>query len=169
MKNDSQQLRIDMANSGGVSANKLADNSDDLKIEKGKIIDTSSSANLFDSESAGDVLKMEGWAYEENNRIFVITEVDSDGEWVKVDKELKDDDSNGVTIYDTSEELAVSGITVDDAVVDALNFGGGSTSPVALTNARDYMDVTADDTVTSFYEASNGDALFVMWANLSEG
>jgi len=168
MKNTAEQLRIDIAVSAGVSGNKLADDSDDLKIEKSKIIDTSSSANLFGSESTGDVLKMEGWAYEENNRIFVITEVDSDGEWVKVDKEIKDDDSNGITIYDDYEALTVSGITVDDVVVDAVNFSGGATSPVALVG-RDYMDVTADDTVTSFYEATTGDALLLMWANLSEG
>ncbi len=177
MKNYSEQIRQDFAISVGNTESKLVDGSSDLKIKNAKITDTSSSADLFNSKSAGDVIKMTGWSYTENNRIFVITEVDSDGEWIKVNKELKDEsspESAGATIYEGdgagtgNEDLTVTGVTTDDVIVDAANYSGGATSPVAL-NGRDYMAITANDTVTSFYEATTGDALLIQWADLSEG
>ncbi len=175
MKNWSEQLRHDIVVSGGNSENKHSnvDGYSDIKIQNSKITDTSSSEDAFSAsgDSVGDVIKMEGWSNAENNRIFTITEKESGGKWIKVDKELKDEtspESAGATIYVGSEELTVENVTTDDVIVDAVNFSGGATSPVALTG-RDSMEITDDDTVTSFYEASNGDALLVTWANLSEG
>jgi hypothetical protein len=173
MKNYSEQLRLDVVSSGGNSETKhgTVDGYSDIKIKDSKIIDTSSSEDAFSGQSVGDVIKMEGWAYSENNRIFTITEKESGGKWIKVDKELKDEtspESAGATIYTGSEDLTVSGITVDDAIVDAVNFNTASSSPEGL-NGRDYMAVTAADTVTSFYVADSGDDLLIQWAKLSEG
>lgn len=173
MKNWSEQLRHEIATSGGNSETKhgTVDGYSDIKIKNSKIIDTSSSEDAFSGDSVGDVIKMEGWSYAENNRIFTITEKESGGKWIKVDKELKDEaspESAGATIYTGSEDLTVSGVTVDDVIVDAVNFGGGSSSPRALVG-RDYMAITDNDTVTSFYEADDGDSLFITWADLSEG
>jgi len=173
MKNMAEQLRLDVVSSGGNSETKhsTVDGYTDIKIQKSKITDTSSSEDAFSDDNVGDVIKMEGWSYAENNRIFTITDKESGGKWIKVDKELKDEtspESAGATIYTGSEELTVSGITVDDAIVDAVNFNTAASSPAGLVG-RDYMDVTAADTVTSFYVADSGDSLLIQWAKLSEG
>jgi hypothetical protein len=173
MKNYSEQIRTDIVASAGntQTMHGTVDGYSDIKIKKGKIIDTSSSADAFSGQSAGDVIKMYGWNEIENNRIFTITEVASDGEWIRVDKELKDEtapSSAGASIETGSEELTVTGVSVDDVIVDAVNFNTSSSSPASVSG-RDYMAITAADTVTSFYVADAGDDIFVTWADLSEG
>lgn len=173
MKNMAEQLRLEGVTSGGnnQTEHSTVDGYSDIKIQKGKIIDTSSSADAFSGDSVGDVIKMYGWNKEENNRIFVITDKESGGEWIKVDLEVKDESSPssaGATIETGSEDLTVTGATIDDVIVDAVNLEGMATSPVAL-DGKSYMRITADDTATSFYDASEGDSLLIMWAALSEG
>ena len=173
MKNYSEQIREDIVSSGGNAETKhgTVDGYSDIKIQKSKIIDTSSSEDAFSGQSVGHVIKMTGWSYSENNRIFTITDKESGGKWIKVDKELKDEtspESAGATIYTGSEEFTVSGITVDDTIVDALNFNTASSSAESVSG-RDYMDVTAADTVTSFYVADSGDSIKITWAQLSAG
>ena len=173
MKNWSEQLRQDIVASGGNAESKhgTVDGYSDIKIQNSKIIDTSSSEDAFSGQSVGDVIKMEGWSYAENNRIFTITEKESGGKWIKVDKELKDEtspESAGATIYTGSEELTVTGVTTNDAIVDAVNLNSSSSSPESVSG-RDYMAITAANTVTSFYVADSGDDLLITWADLSEG
>jgi hypothetical protein len=143
----------------------------DIKILNEKVYDTSSSADAFAGQSVGDIIKMYGWNKTENNRIFKITEVASDGEWIRVDKEVKDEtapSSAGATIETGSEDLTVTGISVDDVIVDAMNFNTSASSPASVSG-RDYMDVFAANTVTSFYVADAGDDIMVTWAQLSAG
>jgi hypothetical protein len=64
--------------------------------------------------------------------------------------------------------LTVTGISVDDVIVDAMNFNTSASSPASVSG-RDYMDVFAANTVTSFYVADAGDDIMVTWAQLSAG
>lgn len=172
MQNYSEQLRTDIVSSGGNSQTKhsTVDGYTSIKIQNGKIIDTSSSGDAF-SDSVGDVIKMYGWNYSENNRIFKITEKESGGKWIKVDKEVKDETSptgGGATIETGSENFTVSGATLNDVIVDAVNFNTAASSAESVSG-RDYMAITAADTVTSFYVADSGDSIEIQWAKLSEG
>lgn len=172
MKNDSEQLRQAVVTSGGNSQSKVLDAVTDIKILNEKIYDTSSSADAFDALSAGDVVKMEGFDQAENNRIFVVTEVESGGEWIKVDKELKDVreadvPSAGITMYKDPESLTVSGATTDDVLVEVVNLNSAASSPEEAN--RDYFAITDDDTVSSFAETDDGDVLLLTWADLSAG
>jgi len=175
MKNYSEQIEQAIATSAGnaETAHGTVDGYSDIKIKNSKIIDTSSSADAFTGQTAGDVIKMTGWSYEENNRIFIITEVDGDGEWIKVDKELKDEtspESAGATIYTASEDFTVTGATTDDVVVAAFLYNGVASSPsYESLDAKTDMRVTAANTVTSFCVADAGDTVFITWADLSKG
>ena len=175
MKNYSEQLEQAVVSSTGNSetAHGTVDGYSDIKIKNSKIIDTSSSADAFSGQSAGDVIKMTGWSYEENNRIFIVTEVDGDGEWIKVDKELKDEsspESAGATIYTASEDFTVTGASTDDVVVMATLYNAAASSPdYEALDAKTDMRVTAANTVTSFCVADSGDTVFITWADLSKG
>lgn len=175
MKNYSEQIRQNVLTSAGNAETKhsTVDGYSDIKIQNAKIIDTSSSADAFSGQTAGDVIKMTGWANEENNRIFIITEVEGDGEWIKVDKELKDEaapESAGATIYTGSENLTVTGASTDDVVVAAFLYNAAASAPTFESlDGFANMRVTAANTITSFCVADEDDQLFVTWADFSRG
>lgn len=175
MKNYSEQIRQDVLTSAGNTEAKHAtvDGYSTIKIQGAKIIDTGTGANAFTGQTVGDAIKMTGWANEENNRIFIVTEIGKGGEWIKVDKELKDEAApkeGGATIYTGSEELNVPGASPDDVVVAAILCAttGTETSYTSLDGFAD-MKVTAADTITSFCVAGAGDQLLVTWADFSRG
>ena len=176
MKNWSEQIRLSGASGSTYSEQKVIDGSGSVKIRNEKIYDTSSSADAFSAGttvSVGDVIKMSGWPNysEENNRIFTVTDKASDGEWIKVDKELKDvpeSDVSSVTIEKSSSTLSVSGVTTDDVLTDVvvLETSASSTSEPSID---DYA-ITADDTVTHFDTGlASDDVLLVNWADMSKG
>lgn len=172
MKNSAEQIRVGFATSAGNTQTKVLDAVTDVKILNEKVYDTSSSADAFSALSAGDVIKMEGWNEAENNRIYTVTDVEPGGEWIKVDKELKDVraadvPSAGITMYKTPESLTVSGVTVNDAISDVVNFNTGTSSAEAVD--KDYFAITAADTVSSFSVTDAGDVLQIYWADLSAG
>jgi hypothetical protein len=172
MKNDSEQLRQAVVTSSGNSQTKVLDAVTDIKILNEKVYDTSSSADAFAALSAGDVVKMEGFDQAENNRIYVVTEVESNGEWIKVDKELKDVKeadipSAGITMYKTPESLTVTGATTDDVLVEVVNLNSAASSPEEAD--RDYFAITAANTVSSFAVTDAGDVLLISWSDLSAG
>lgn len=169
--NDAEQIRHGFATSSSNSQTTTSLSSD-TKILNEKVYDTSSSANAFSGLSAGDVIKMSGWDEAENNRIFLVTEVESSGEWIKVDKELKDVKaadvpSAGITVYTNPESLTISGVTTDDVLVDVVNFNSAASSATELD--RDYFAITAANTVSSFAVTDSGDYIMVTWADLSKG
>jgi hypothetical protein len=171
-KNDSEMLRQAVVASTGNTQSKTLDGITSVKILNEKVYDTSSSEDAFSGLSAGDVIKMEGWNYAENNRIFTVTEVESGGQWIKVDKQLIDEKeadvpSAGVTMYNTPESLTVSGCTVDDVLVEVVNMNAAASSPEEAD--RDYFAITAADTVSTFALLDAGDSLLISWAKMSEG
>lgn len=171
-KNYNETIRNSIAASGGSSQTSVISSVTDIKILDEKIYDTSSSANAFAALSAGDVIYMEGWDEDENNRVFTVTEVESAGEYIKVDKELKDVKeadipSAGITMYKSPESLTVSGITVDDVITDVVNFNTAASSSAELD--KKYFAVTAADTVANFAVVDSGDSLMISWAQMSAG
>ncbi len=174
MKNWIETFRADIVTSAGNAevAHGTVNSYDDIKIENSKITDTSSGANAFAGQTAGDVIKMTGWDDEENNRIFIITEVDGDGEWIKVDKEVKDatePSSGGATIYTGSEELTLTGASTSDVIMDACSFNAAVSSFPESMAGKTNMRITAADTVTSFAVATAGDLIQIFWGDMSEG
>jgi len=169
MKNYSEQIRTTPVASGGHSQTTVTSGNSDLKIKSEKVYDTSSSQDLFSGVSAGDVILMSGWDYSENNRVFVITDVESGGYWIKVDKQLINEGSapGSITIEESPESLAVSGITTFDVVVNVVN--ANSTTSSAEEADAGKVRVTAAGIVSSFIVADTGDDLRVTWANLSAG
>jgi hypothetical protein len=172
MKNSAEQIRVGLATSSGNSQTKVLDGVTSVKILNEKLYDTSSSADAFSSLSAGDVIHVSGFNYAENNRIFTITDVESSGAWIKVDKELKDEKeadvpSAGVTVLKTPESLTINGVTTSDALTDVMNFNAAASSATELD--RDYFAITAADTVSSFAATDSGDVIQVTWAKLSAG
>lgn len=170
--NYSEQLRLGVVASGGNTQTKVLDAVTDVKILDEKLYDTSSSADAFAALSAGDVVMFDGFDEAENNRIFTVTEVETNGEWIKVDKELKDVraadiPSAGITVFKTPESLTVSGVTTEDTVVDVVNLNSAASS--AEEADRKYFAITDDDTVSTFAVLDDGDSLLVMWADMSEG
>jgi len=169
MKNYSEQTRITPVASGGHSQTTVTSGNSDLKIKSEKVYDTSSSQDLFTSLSAGDVILMSGWDYSENNRVFVVTDVESGGYWIKVDKQLINEGAapGSITIEKSPESLTISGVTTYDVIVDVIN--ANSTSSSAEEADASKARITAADTVSSFIVADTGDDLRVVWAKLSAG
>lgn len=169
MKNYSEQIRITPVASGGHTQTTVTSGNSDLKIKSEKIYDTSSSQDLFSGLSAGDVIMMSGWDYSENNRVYIVTDVESGGYWIKVDKGLinEGDAPGSITIEKSPESLTVSGVTTSDVVVDVVN--ANSTASSAEEADASKARVTAADTVSSFIVADAGDDLRIIWADLSKG
>lgn len=171
MKNYLEQLNITVVSSAeGYTSSTTLSAETDVKIQDNKVWDTSSSANAFNSLTAGDVIRMTGWDEEENNGIFIVAEVESSGEWISLDRPLLEQtsvSSPGITMYDTPESWTVSGVAISESRVSAaLNLS----NPAAFSST--YFRVTDDDTVSSFAvftEDSLGDDIAVYWADLSEG
>jgi hypothetical protein len=173
MKNYMDQLRLAVvAGTGDYSDSKTLDAVSDLKMIKGKLYDTSSSADAFSSLSAGSVVRMTGWDDSSMNGIFKIVEVESSGEWVTFDTPLDDvleDDvpTAGITMYNTPISMTVTGVTEKGAkVLYALNLTDPSVA------GAEYFKVTADNTVSSFADfdqATDSEEILVFWADVSEG
>lgn len=169
LKNSSEQIRITPVASGGHSQTTVTTGNSDLKIKSEKVYDTSSSQDLFSGLSVGNVILMSGWNYSENNRVFIVTDIESGGYWIKVDKELinEGDAPGSITIEKSPESLTVSGVTTSDVVVDVIN--ANSTSSSAEEADASKARVTSADTVSSFIVADTGDDMRVVWADLSQG
>jgi hypothetical protein len=175
MKNYMEQFRISVVENAAVYTSSTTLSAEkDLKVLKNKLYDTSSSANAFDSLTAGDVVKMSGWEdYKtENNGIFKVAEVDSSGEWVRFDMPLVDcpeDDipSGGITLLHTPASWTVTGVSVGNAeVMAAVDMDENEAF------AAEYFKVTAANTVSSFAEVSNStdvNTVAVYWADLTAG
>jgi hypothetical protein len=173
MKNYMDQFRMTVvAGTDDYTSSKTLNAVTDLKMIKGKLYDTSSSANAFASLTAGDVVKMSGWDDTAMNGIFKIVEVESSGEWVTFDTPLNDvleDDipSAGITMEDTPISMTVTGVAEGESkVLYALNM----TDPAVA--GPSYFKVTADNTVSSFADLSqdtSSEEIVVFWADLSEG
>lgn len=173
MKNYMDQFRMTVV--GGTddyTAAKTLDAETDLKMIKGKLYDTTSSADAFASLTAGDVVRMTGWDDSAMNGIFKIVEVESSGEWVTFDKPLDDvleDDipTGGITMYNTPISMTVAGVTETGAkVLYALNLTDPSVA------GPEYFKVTAANTVSSFADLNQDTAteeILVFWADVSEG
>lgn len=173
MQNYSEQIKQATVAGTNYSESTVVSGVGSLKIKDEKVYDTSSSADAFSSLSAGDIIKMEGWPNygAENNRIFTVTKVDSDGEWIKVDKELKDvpeSDVSSVTIYKSPASLSVSDVTAND-VVTAVAIMDTTSSSVSNPSADDFA-ITSEGTVSHFdTNIATEDVLLVTWADLSLG
>jgi hypothetical protein len=173
MKNYMEQLRMTVvAGTDDYTSSKTLNAVTDLKMIKGKLYDTTSSADAFASLTAGDVVKMSGWDDTAMNGIFKITEVETNGEWVTFDRPLDDVleadiPSAGITMEHTPVSMTVTGVTEKGAkVLYAINL----TDPAVA--GPEYFRVTADNTVSSFADLSQDTAteeILVFWADLSEG
>lgn len=171
MKNYMEQFRMTLVSGADdYTAVAVLSGSTDVKIEKNKVWDTSSSANDFAALTVGNVIKMSGWAKEENNGIFKVVAKESAGEWIQLDTPLIDEasvDSPGVTMIKTPKTWTVAGVTTGASYVmgalDLTNYGAFG---------PEYFKVTAANTVSSFATLAgdtDGDSVVVYWANLSEG
>lgn len=173
MKNYMDQFRMTVvAGTDDYTSSKTLTAATDLKMIKGKLYDTSSSADAFASLTAGDVVKMSGWDDDAMNGIFKIVDVESSGEWVSFDTPLDDVleadiPSAGITMENTPVSMTVTGVSVGGAkVLYALNM----TDPAVA--GPEYFKVTADNTVSCFADLSQDtatDGILVFWADLSEG
>lgn len=171
MKNYMEQFRVTLvAGADDYTAVAVLSGSTDVKIEKNKVWDTSSSANDFAALVVGNIIKMSGWDKEENNGIFKVVAKESGGEWIQLDMPLIDEasvDSPGITMIKTPKTWTVAGVTVGGAeVLGALDL----TNPGAF--GPEYFKVTAANTVSSFATLAgdtDGDNVVVYWAKLSEG
>lgn len=173
MKNYMEQLRMTVvAGTDDYSSTKLLDGVSDLKMIKGKLYDTTSSADAFSTLTAGDVVKVSGWDDDAMNGIFKITDKESGGEWVTFDRPLDDVlaadvPSAGITMETTPVSMTVAGVTESGAkVLYALNLTDPSVA------GADYFRVTADNTVSSFADLNQDtttEEILVFWADLSEG
>jgi len=175
MKNYMEQFRISVVENAAVYTSSTTISAEtDLRVLKNKLYDTSSSANAFAALTAGAVIKMTGWEdYKtENNGIFKVAEVASDGEWVRFDTPLVDcpeDDipTGGITIYKTPATWTVAGVTVDGAkVMGALDLAADAAF------SADYFKVTAANTISSFAAIEAGTAtseVVVFWADRTAG
>jgi hypothetical protein len=175
MKNYMEQFKLSVVENAAVyTAAKTLDVVTDLKVLKSKLYDTSSSADAFSSLTAGDVIRMTGWEdYKtENNGIFKVTEVESSGEWIKVDIPLVDcteDDipTGGITMYHTPASWTVTGATeIGSKIMGALDLAADA----AFSDS--YFRVTAANTVSSFAEIEAGTAtseVVVFWADRTAG
>lgn len=174
MKNYMDQFRITVADGATDydTSNKTLDGETDLKMIKGKLYDTTSSADVFSSLSVDDVVRMTGWDDDAMNGIFKIVDKESGGEWVTFDRPLDDVleadiPSGGITMYHTPIEMSVTGVTEKGAkVMYALNVTDMKAA------GPDYFKVTDDDTVSSFADLeldTDTDEFLIFWADLSEG
>ena len=173
MKNYMDQFRMTVV--GGTddyTSSKTLDGETDLKMIKGKLYDTSSSATAFASLTAGSVVRMTGWDDDAMNGIFKIVEMGNSGEWVTFDKPLDDVleadiPTGGITMYNTPVSMTVTGVTETGAkVLYALNLTDPSVA------GPEYFKVTADNTVSSFADLNQDTAteeILVFWADVSEG
>lgn len=172
MQNDAEQVKQATVAGTNYSSSTVVSGTGDLKIRQEKVYDTSSSADAFSGLSVGNVIKMDGWPYyAENNRVFTVTEVGPGGEYIKVDKELKDvaeSKVSNVTIYNSPATLSVSGVTVNDVVTNVAIMDTTASS-VASVSATDFA-ITDIDTISHFdANIATSDVLLVTWANLSLG
>jgi hypothetical protein len=173
MKNFMDQLKMTVvAGTDDYTSQKTLDAITDLKMIKGKLYDTTSSADAFASLSAGDVVKMSGWDDDSMNGIFTIVEKETNGEWVTFDTPMRDVleadiPSAGITMEHTPVSMTVTGVTEKGAkVLYALNL----TDPAVA--GPEYFKVTADNTVSSFADIgqdTDTEEILVFWADLSEG
>lgn len=174
MKNYSEQTRNDVVTPGAYTPDTIVSDKTNIKIREGRVYDTSPSTNAFNTNpKVGDIIRMTGWPKygDENNRIFVVTEVAPDDKYFKVDKEIKDVKKDlvesGVTIYSNPNTVTLSEATKFDVVVDALNLNTTASSPVDVN--RDLFAITSDATVASFAEVDSDDVVQLTWAKLSDG
>jgi hypothetical protein len=173
MKNYMEQFKVSLLSGADDygTGTKVLDGETDVKIQKNKLYDTSGDSVLaFAALVAGNVVKMSGWAKEENNGIFKVVDVASDGEWIQLDMPLVDEltiDSPGVTMYKTPKTWTVTGVTVGNAeIIGAVDL----TNPSAF--GAEYFKVTAANTVSSFANLggdTDGDDVVVYWADLTKG
>lgn len=173
MKNYMDQLRMTVvAGTADYTSSKTLDAVTDLKMIKGKLYDTSSSADAFASLTAGDVVKMTGWDDSAMNDIFKIVDKESGGEWVAFDRPLDDVlagdiPSGGITMEDTPVSMTVAGVTETGSKI---LYGLNLTDPAVA--GADYFKVTAANTVSSFADLSQDtstEEILVFWADVSEG
>ena len=171
MKNYMEQFRVSLVtNAADYTAVSVLNGVTDVKIEKNKVWDTSSSANDYAGLSVGNIIKMTGWAKEENNGIFKVVAKEAGGQWIQLDSPLIDEpsvDSPGITMIKTPKSWTVTGVTVGGAYVMGAT---DVTNPAAF--GPEYFKVTATNVVSSFATLSgdtDGDEVFVYWAKLSEG
>lgn len=171
MKNYMEQFRMTLiSGAADYTAVSVLNGSTDVKIEKNKVWDTSSSANDFAALAVGNIIKMSGWDKAENNGIFKVVAKETSGEWIQLDTPLIDEasiDSPGITMIKTPKSWTVAGVTVGGAkVMGALDLTNhGAFGP-------EFFKVTAANTVSSFATLAgdtDGDDVVVYWAKLSEG
>ena len=171
MKNYMEQFRATLvSNAADYTAVSVLSGVTDVKIEKNKVWDTSSSANDYAGLSVGNIIKMTGWAKAENNGIFKVVAKEASGEWIQLDSPLIDEptvDSPGITMIKTPKSWTVTGVTVAGAkvmcAVDHTN---------VATFGPEYFKVTAANVVSSFATLSgdtDGDEVLVYWSDLTAG
>lgn len=172
MKNYMDQFRMTVVAGTDDYAASATDLGTDVEIKKGKLYDTTSSADAFAAVTVGDVIKLAGWDQEENNGIFIVTDVEASGEWIAVDTPLvdvleADVPTDGIDFYENPIPMTVAGVTKSGAkVLYALNM----TNPAVA--GPEYFKVTADNTVSCFADLNQDtatDGILVFWADLSEG
>lgn len=172
LKNSAEQIRTTPVVSENGHSQSIMLSSSDLKIKSEKVYDTSSPKDAFSSGLlVGDVIMMSGWTYSENNRVFIVTDIESSGEWIKVDKQLVNEGAalEVITIENDPESLTVTGITTSDVVTDVVNANSTSSSAEAADASKVRVTDTDTNTVSSFIVTDAGDELWVTWANLSAG
>ena len=176
-KNDAEQVKQIVIEPGSTSTS--SESTSSLKIKGQKIYDTSSSKDFFSDSGydAGSIIKISGFGdqYRENNRIFEVVNKESGGEWIQVDKEIKDvteADMPSVTFERSPNNVDISSlvqedITINDVLTDAVNFKSTSSSPAVVDETQ--MAITDTNQVSSFAATNSGDQVLVTIADLSKG
>ena len=172
MKNYMDQFRMTVVGTDDYTSQKTLTAETELKMIKGKLYDTSSSATAFSSLTAGSVIKMSGWDDSSMNGIFKVVDKEASGEWVTFDTPLMDVleadiPSAGITMEHTPVSMTVTGVTENGAkILYALNLTDPSVA------GAEYFKVTAANTVSSFADLNQDtttEEILVFWADVSEG
>lgn len=171
--NYNECIRFSFVTAGGGSTTSVLSGVTDVKVRDRKIYDTSSSADAFSGLSAGDAIKISGFDDDACNGITDVVEVESSGEWIKVNIPLFDIPSSdipsaGITITKAAEILTVhSDMTSKDYINDVANFNTASSSPADTTYGN--FGVTNDGKMAVFGSLDSGDVLGVLWSKTSQG
>lgn len=176
-KNDAEQVTQIVMTPGTTSTS--SESTSSLKIDGQKIYDTSSSKDFFNDAGydIGSVIKVSGFGnqYRENNRIFEVVDKESGGEYIQVDKEIKDvseADMPSVSFERNPNNTDISSlvqedITINDVVTDAVNFRSASSSPAVVDETQ--LAITDTNQISSFAATDVDDQLLVTIADLSKG
>lgn len=174
MKNWSEEIRMDLKSPTGSSASTVVNASSDIYVKDGNTFyDNSSSGDAFSGLSAGNVIKVSGYGETLNDRIFTVTDKESNGLWIKVDKSLKDVPASevpsaGITVETPGETITVnSDMTKYDEVLDVVNLNSASSDPADMTGSD--FGVNHNGTVSCFATTESNDQLLFIWKDSSRG